>query len=121
MGAGLAFHATQPALLNLNHFADVIAVKLELEKGGPWVIIGRAIVHNHDGDYQAVTAKLVHDANVVIDNVKIWAPGKTRYCVALQTTLKSTRPETIELVCNTFDGDVEFGSLIAFNVDKVVP
>jgi len=68
-----------------------------------------------------VTARIVHDANVIIDNVNIFAPRYTRHCLAAQATLKSRRAETVVLACNTFSGTAEFGSLIAFKVDDVTP
>jgi hypothetical protein len=121
MGAELAVHAKQPAgQIGLSHFADVIVAKLELELG-VWVIIGRAAVLNGDHDPQFVTARIVHDANVIIDNISLWSHGSTRHCLAVQGTLKSRRPETVVLACNTFSGYVESGSLIAFKVDDAVP
>ena len=121
MGAELAVHDKQPAgWVDLFGFADVVVAKLELE-AGVWVIIGRAVVLNGDGDPQFVTARIVHDANVIIDNVSVYAHGVTRHCLVVQATLKSRRPETVVLACNTFKGTAEFGSLIAFKVDDVVP
>ena len=99
-------------------FADVVVAKLELEAGA-WVIIGRAVVHNGDGDHQHVTARIVHDANVIIDNVNVYADGHKEHCLAAQATLKSRRPETVVLACNTFNGNAKFDSLIAFKVDDV--
>ena len=121
MGAELAVHAEQPAgEVNLSHFVDVIVATLELELG-VWVIIGRAVVFNKDGDSQSVTARIVHDGNVIIDNVSIYADEISKHCLAVQATLKSRRPETVVLACNTFDGIVHSGSLIAFKVDDVEP
>jgi hypothetical protein len=126
MGAELAVHAEQPqqwptgGWVELHGFADVIVTKLELEMG-VWVIVGRVVIKNTDGDNQMVTAKIVHDANVIIDHVTIWAPSATQHCMAVQATLKSRRPETVVLMCNTFSGHVFSGSLIAFKVDNAVP
>ena len=121
MGAEVAVHAHQAAgTLHLSHFADVILAKLELEVGS-WVIIGRAVLYNSDGDPQYLTARLIHDANVVIDNVSLYSKRETRHCLAVQATLKSRRRETVVLACNTYDGNAEFGSLIAFKVDDVIP
>jgi hypothetical protein len=122
MGAQLAVHGKQQqAVIDLNHFSDVIVVKLELEKLGHWVIFGRVPVDNFDGDDQTVTAKIIHDANVIIDEINIYAGGKTRHCLAVQATLKSNRSETVVLACSTYKGIAEFGSLIAFNVDNLIP
>src|SRR5436853_6713455 len=96
MGAQLAVHGTQQqGYIDLKHFADVIVVKLELDKLGHWVIFGRVLIDNFDGDSQAISARIVHDANVVIDRIEIYADGKTRNCLAVQATLKSNRPDTV--------------------------
>jgi hypothetical protein len=121
MGAQLAVHGKQQGVINLHHFTDMIVVKLELEKLGHWVIFGRVLIDNFDGDSQTIAAKIIHDANVIIDEIDIFADGKTRNCLAVQATLKSNRPETVVLACSTYNGIAEFGSLIAFNVDNLMP
>jgi hypothetical protein len=70
---------------------------------------------------RAITARIVQDANVIIDNVNAFALPEVRHCLAAQATLKSRRPETVVLACNTFKGTAEFGSLIALKVDDVTP
>ena len=86
MGAQLAVHAKQQqGVLQLNHFTDIIVVKLELEQGS-WVIFGRVLVDNFDSDDQTITAKIIHDANVIIDEIDIYAGEKTRHCLAVQAT-----------------------------------
>jgi hypothetical protein len=93
MGAQVAVHGKQPpGFINLQHFAQEIVVKLELKplrEVTRWVIFGRVLVDNFDGDSQDVTARIVHDANVVIDYINIYADGKTRNCLAVQATLET--------------------------------
>jgi hypothetical protein len=120
MGAEIAIHQENQAQVNLANFTDVYVAGVILEAGA-WVIIGRATVFNEDGDRQNVTARLVRDANVIIDNVSIYAPEGETHCLAVQATLKLRRPETVTLMCNTFKGFAECGSLIAFKVDDAVP
>jgi len=118
MGAELAIRGQQSGIAPLNNFADVIVVKLELEKGS-WVIFGRALVDNFDSDPQDIAARIIHDANVIIDGIGIHADGGTRHCLAVQATLRSNRAETVVLLCSTYKGIAEYGSLIAFKVDDV--
>src|SRR5262249_12383097 len=118
MGAELAIRGQQSGIAQLRNFADVIVVKLELEKGC-WVIFGRVLVDNFDSDQQTIAARIIHDANVIIDGIEIYADEKTRACLAVQATLRSTRAETVVLVCSTYKGIAEYGSLIAFKVDDV--
>src|SRR5262249_12181211 len=118
MGAELAIRGQQSGIASLHNFAEVIVVKLELEKGS-WVIFGRVLVDNFDSDQQDITARIIHDANVIIDGINIYADGKTRHCLAVQATLRSNRAETVVLVCSTYKGIAEYGSLIAFKVDDI--
>jgi hypothetical protein len=120
MGAELAVHAEDPNQVNLAHFTDVSVAEVTLE-AGVWVIIGRAKVVNLDGDIQGVTARIVHDANVIIDNVTSYAPYEQDRCLAVQATLKLRKPETVKLMCSTFDGYAVCRSLIAFKVDAAKP
>lgn len=119
MGADLAVTASNTSTVWLHNFADTIIVKIELARGGKWVIMGRALLGNGDGDYQGATAKLVHDANVVIDQANIWLNGGNRTCMYLQGCLVAKEREVITLECNTYKGEASWGSLIAFRVDDV--
>jgi hypothetical protein len=118
MGAKFAVSASNNASFNLNNFNDVLIVKLKLNPGS-WVVMARVVLYNYDGDLQTLGAKLVHDANVVIDRVDIWANARSEGCVYLQGTLTTKRDETIELICSTYKGMAQSGSLIAFDVDNI--
>ncbi|SAL06209.1 hypothetical protein AWB78_07940 [Caballeronia calidae] len=81
MGAELAIQAFSKSNSQLHNFSDTVVVKLELTReGGKWVITGRAIVRNWDGDVQGATAKIVHDTNVVIDEVSAFLTGGENAC-----------------------------------------
>jgi len=103
MGAELAIRGQQSGIASLHNFAEV----------------GRVLVDNFDSDQQDITARIIHDANVIIDGINIYADGKTRHCLAVQATLRSNRAETVVLVCSTYKGIAEYGSLIAFKVDDI--
>src|SRR5439155_20394736 len=118
MGAEVAVSVKSNAVTSLNNFNDTLIVKMQL-KPGKWVILGRALLQNHDGDLQTVMARILHNANVEVDRVDIWATAYWRGCVYLQGTLTSERDETIELSCSTYKGIAQSGSLIAFGVDNV--
>ncbi|CAN7757879.1 hypothetical protein LJR296_006853 [Cupriavidus necator] len=119
MGAKLAVTTSNPGTAWLHNFADTIVAKIELVGGGKWVIMGRMILGNGDGDYQGATAKLVHDANVVLDHAEIQLKGGIRTCMYLQSCLIVKEREVITLECNTYKGEASCASLIAFNVDDI--
>jgi hypothetical protein len=118
MGAKVAVSASNNASISLNNFNDMLIVKMKLNPGN-WVINARVVLYNHDGDLQTVGARIVHDASVVIDRVDIWASAFWEGCVYLQGTLATKRDETIELICSTYKGSAESGSLIAFDVENI--
>jgi hypothetical protein len=126
MGAQVAVRGTQPSTyIDLEHFAQEIAVKIELKPVGErvtrWVIFGRVVITNADHDSQDAAARIVHDANVVLDTINIYARPGTVNCLAVQATLLSDRVETVTLTAATYKGDAASGSLIAFNVDQFLP
>lgn len=83
------------------------------------MIMGRAIVRNWDGDVQGATAKIVHDTNVVIDEVSAFLLGGENACFLLQACFVAKEREVIALECNTYNGEASFCSLIAIKVDAV--
>ena len=102
----------------LQHFNDEIVVKVELREG-TWILMGRVIIENRDGDSQWTTAKLVHDANVVLDEVRAYTPGGAPSPLYLQAGLTGEGNQTVTLECNTYAGGALYGSVIAFNVDRI--
>ena len=118
MGAKIAVSAVNNGSMNLNNFNDVLMVKMKLEPGN-WVIKARVVLYNRDSDDQNVSARIVHDANVVIDRLDIGVGEYWVGCIYLQGTLATERDETIELICSTYKGSAQSGSLIAFDVDDI--
>jgi hypothetical protein len=132
MGAELAVHNEQSLQIGLHNFADFPVTLFELDVGA-WVIFGRAIVYNGDGDGQWVSAKIITTdmpaspgapgppPTVTIDHVRLYADADTRHCLAAQATLKLRDRKVVSLMCNTFKGEATFGSLIAIKVDDITP
>jgi hypothetical protein len=134
MGAELAVHNEQPAPDApkwLSQFSDVEVAFFDLDVGA-WVIFGRAVVANMDGDKQYVAAKIFaanipaapgapFPPGVIIDHVRLYVDGDTEHCLTAQVTLKSRQRKRISLACASFKGYARFGSLIAFKVDDITP
>ena len=121
MGAEQAIVSTSPGTGGLQGFADQVVAKIHLAKHKKWLLLGRVVVLNEDGDRQPVTAKLVHDATIVVDQSRQVIPFLEQHCIHLQTPfeLQEGKSNVITLECNTFDGSFTFGSLIALQVDDI--
>ncbi|WP_427017084.1 hypothetical protein ACQCSX_20745 [Pseudarthrobacter sp. P1] len=120
MGAELAVTAANKGTVGLNGFNDTLLVKIKLPAPGTCVVLGRAMVRNHDSDPQFMSGKILHQANVEIDRLEVYSDGGDRICMALQGTVNAEENELVTLECNTYKGDASFGSLIAFLVDKLI-
>ena len=118
MGAELAISDSTPGGATLQHFNDEIIAKIHLDDGN-WILMGRCTLVNADGDKQYATAKLVHDANVVIDSVRLYIDYLDEVCVYLQRAFVAEGEQTITLECNTYDGATSYGKIIAFKVDAI--
>lgn len=118
MGAEIAVTTANPGTTFLNNFNSTIIAKMKLTEGN-WVILGRVVLGNGDGDYQSGTAQILHDANVVIDQALLWLLGGERVCISLQGTLSARGDETITLNCNTYKGEASSAALLAFKVDQI--
>ena len=106
----------------LSTFADQIVVKIELDgetKDERWVLFGRVHITNHDADYQEATVKLVHDANVVIDQVTLHMHEKSSNGVTLMAGFVPQGREVITLECSTYDGTAWAGAITAIKVDTL--
>jgi hypothetical protein len=120
MGAERAAIAASPGGATLRHHNDEIVAKLELEdEKGHWILMGRVNIINADGDRQWATAKLVHDANVVITSVRGYIDFLDDWCVYLQAGFIVSGQETVTLECSTYNGAAQFASIIAFRVDSI--
>ena len=121
MGAEVAVHARNNANFTLLGFADVTVLEISLGRGR-WVVLGRVTMINLDSDQQPATAKLVYDINATIDVYSFWPYEVFRGCVALQGVVDLKNEATVvALQCNTYKGQAEYASLVAFPVDTLDP
>lgn len=119
MGANIAFRNASPGPWTTTHFNNVIVAKLVLPQGN-WVVTGRLILQNDDNDWQAGSASIIRQANVVVDLFDIgnMLPAVRHTCY-LQTIIHIDEEDTITLNCNTYKGWIHCASLMAFDVDKI--
>ena len=119
MGAEKAIIASQAgAGLHIQHFNDTVVVKLRLtaDDEGFWLLLGRVKILNQDGDPQIAHAKLVHQQDVVLDDVDLFLDDSHETEFVLRAGLGIGVSELITLQCNTFNGTVRLGSIVALKV-----
>jgi hypothetical protein len=120
MGAERAVTAVTPGTqaVPLSGFNDVILATIKLVDKGHWILTGRVLLFNVDGDSQFASAKLVHDGNMV-DVLSTRIRSFDRACVYVQAGVVDNGGGTVTLECNTFDGDAVSGSIVAIKVDHI--
>ena len=121
MSVDRAVVANQPGGASLRNFNDEIVVKMQLEDDdeGWWILMARVTLISSDSDRQNATAKLVHDANVVIIEETNYMDYLDPICVYLQVGFQVKGKETVTLECNTFKGVGNLGSVVALKVDEI--
>jgi hypothetical protein len=111
----------------LHHFNDDVVVRLALpaEKLGVWMLIGRVVISNGDGDQQLGSARLTtNDGATVLDLVDdLYLPFNTPTPVSLQGFLRpgEAGEPIVDLRCSTYNGVANWGKLFALLVDDVRP
>src|SRR5262245_23295580 len=130
MGAEKAVVATEASIVlgtgmdwvPLMNYLDEVVVKIELSQGD-WIVWGRVVLFNKDGDDQPFTAQLCGDVGVsdvgVIDDVGYRIEGEGAETLSLQGGVSLRRTETVTLQCNTYRGSALQGSIVAVKVDAI--
>jgi hypothetical protein len=122
MGTSRVIIASNPGDIRINNFNKEIVVKLELpgaDVGARWLLLGRVMMRNNDGDFQVGEAKLVHDANVELDTVKGPINAEDIVCWVLTAGLISKDHQTVTLECSTYKGIAYEGTIVALSVDDI--
>ncbi|WP_321937510.1 hypothetical protein [Paraburkholderia sp. J8-2] len=116
--------------VDLNNFQLTLAAKFTLpplptDVPLPWVIIGKAVIENFDGDPQNATAQLLLD-DVVIDSDEIRLAGcgdgpAVGQCVSLQAAFRQTLKQAalVEMKCSTYIGRVIDTKLAAISLSTL--
>ncbi len=111
----------------LQNYDDAVVLRLELpeEKLGVWVLIGRVVLDNADGDKQGASARLTtRDGAVVLDRVDTYIPFNTPTPVPLQAFIRTEDLEgerIVDLRASTYNGGATDGRLFALLVEDVTP
>lgn len=113
----------------LNHFYAEEITRVDLPEPGYWLLIGRVTVSNQDGDVQKASAQISRLVGtptgtvlqpIVTDDLAEGIPGKSDHCFYLQAAVVTeSEGETFSLLCGTYAGQADWGSLFALKVDKI--
>ena len=120
--AGIAFVNSDTNGQGLGHFNDVVLIRLGLNAPGLYIIIGRVVIRNDDGDGQAASARSsVRDGSVTVDRADIRLPGSSSQTIHLQGTarVEAGTTELVDIRCSTFRGFASQSSLFAIQVDQL--
>jgi hypothetical protein len=120
----IAFTNTNPSITPLNNFNEQVVVRLRVPDSGEYVIFGRLVIINEDGDPQNAGARLttfdgvteLDKADVRLDSV---SDGGSQ-AISLQATLHLPSHEAndvIDIRCGTFSGAARNATLFAISVD----
>jgi hypothetical protein len=122
----IAFYGTNPGSVILHNFADSVVVRVDLRPTdvGKFVVFGRVVIQNWDGDSQFATARLTTlDGKTELDTVTVrLQDGVVSQPVSLQAAFELGTHNTdpiVDLRCATFKGLAEQASLFVVQVDDL--
>lgn len=119
--AGSAFVSSDANGSGLQNNNDVVLIRLGLAELGEYVIFGRVVIRNDDGDPQGVSARsTTRDGANLVDSVNVRMPGESSQTIHLQGTARvDAGPEIVDIRCSTFRGFASQSSLFAIHVDRL--
>src|SRR5262245_15379305 len=106
-----------------HHFANLVVAYLDLPEG-KWAVFAKGIISNFDGDYQNASVALDFEGHPprVLDRIQDrLQPGQHEaFSLLGAVAVDQAGGTTVRLVANTYDGYVEFGSIIALPIEGFV-
>src|SRR6266536_5610474 len=121
MATEIAFVNSNPDIISLGHNADQAVLRLAIGPG-TYLVFGRVVVGNGDGDQQIAGARLTSKDGVnPMDAVQVRIPGGTAQTLCLQGTLIVAPGSTdiVDIRCGTFRGSAGQSSLFAIDVARL--
>ena len=121
--AGIAFVGSDANGQGLQNFNEVVLLRLGLAEPGEYVIFGRVVIRNDDGDGQNASARITTiDGTNLVDraDVRITGGGFSQ-TIHLQGTARVAQgqPVIADIRCSTFRGFASQSSLFALLVDQL--
>jgi hypothetical protein len=122
----IAFTVSNPGTVQLHNFNDTVIVRLEKLREGKYVVFGRVVIHNSDGDNQNASAAVTTlDGATQLDRADVriaGGGGAIDQAVSLQATYTLPSPgtdSTVDIRCATYNGAAVEASLFAILVDGI--
>jgi hypothetical protein len=108
---------------DLEHFSDVIVAKVDLHNPDRqelnWLLMASVVLWNYDSSKQYAEARLLYDANVELEKVRIYLNDWDNSGITLFAGLTTTRDETVTLACNSYKGGAFGARIVALSVDNL--
>jgi hypothetical protein len=120
--AGSAFVNSDPSEHYLQNNNDVVLIRLGLAEPGVYVVFGRVVILNMDGDAQNASARITaQDGADQVDRADVRLPGGSSQTIYLQGTARvdAGSPQIVDIRCSTFKGTASQSSLFAIHVDQL--
>ena len=124
----IVFYSTNPGIVNLHNFADSVVLRIDLRPTdvGKFVVFGRVVISNWDGDPQFAIARLTTlDGKTELDKVDVrigdWSNNPSQ-SISLQAVLELGQPNAdpiVDLRCATFRGNVQQATLFVIQMDDL--
>lgn len=129
----IVFIAAKDDSTPLKQFADTVIVRLRVRDAGQFLIIGKVVIWNNDGDFQNASARLTTlDGETELDRAdvrigpfaapvnQVSSPGKQEISLQATMSLPANNADTIiDLRCSTFDGGATEAKLFAVLVGSL--
>ncbi|GAA3113702.1 hypothetical protein GCM10010520_67210 [Rhizobium viscosum] len=114
-------HAADSTPYTLGHFRETPILSIQLATGS-WMLIGRVLVANTDGDPQLATAAFkVRSALTFPDRLDRTINANSLFTFPLMGVLDLPSDDTVDLVAATFEGEAVHCSIMAVPVDELDP
>jgi hypothetical protein len=111
---------------HLHNFANLIVVYLDLPEGR-WVVFGKGLISNYDGDSQSATVALDFEGHPpkILDKLDFILPelgdvSDEAFSLQGAVDANEAKGRTVRLVASTYKGYIRSCSIIAIPVDGFV-
>jgi len=119
----LAVTTAAPPLVQLRNFQDTVVARVTLQRGR-YVVFGKVVLSNLDGDTQSARVQLAaRDGGIILKENSVLLEhlpnGNSQSILILGTATVEDSADIVDLRCATFDGEARQISLVAIAVDDL--
>jgi len=119
----LAVTTAAPPLVQLRNFQDTVVARVTLQRGR-YVVFGKVVLSNLDGDTQSARVQLAaRDGGIILKENSVLLEhlpnGNSQSILILGTATVEDSAYIVDLRCATFDGEARQTSLVAIAVDDL--